>query len=144
MPSCVGLRNILWQRQAGEPLRGLLVDQAPAHKELDTLLCGFDDLSIDDTEDSGAAESDSSSCRGRSCVIQKLKLADQFSQVKPEVQLSRTVANLVIPAGCSSSNRNRLRSSPPPYPVNDPPAPTTRWQGATMLTGLRPTAWPTH
>ena len=50
MPSCVGLRNILWQRQAGEPLRGLLVDQAPAHKELDTLPSDYATAILEGTE----------------------------------------------------------------------------------------------
>lgn len=50
MPSCVGLRNILWKRQAGEPLRGLLVDQAPAHKELDTLPSDYATAILEGTE----------------------------------------------------------------------------------------------
>src|SRR5882672_8901896 len=46
----------------------------------------------------------------------------------------------VTPSCCSS---HRLRSSPPPYPVSDPLAPITRWQGTTILIGLEPLAWPT-
>ena len=47
-------------------------------------------------------------------------------------------------AGSSSASRRALRSSPPAYPVREPSAPTTRWHGMRMLTGLRPTACPTR
>ena len=43
----------------------------------------------------------------------------------------------------SRRNRSSLRSKPPPNPVSDPSAPTTRWHGNTMGTGLRPLARPT-
>ena len=46
-------------------------------------------------------------------------------------------------AARSSSSNALLRSSPPAYPVSEPSRPSTRWQGTTMLTGLRPTAAPT-
>ena len=37
----------------------------------------------------------------------------------------------------SSSSRARLAASPPPKPVSEPSAPTTRWQGTTIGSGLR-------
>src|ERR1035437_441206 len=39
--------------------------------------------------------------------------------------------------GFSKASRNSLRCRPPAYPVNDPSAPITRWQGTTMPIGLR-------
>lgn len=43
----------------------------------------------------------------------------------------------------SSASRKRLRSRPPPNPVNDPSLPTTRWHGTTSANGLLPVALPT-
>jgi hypothetical protein len=43
----------------------------------------------------------------------------------------------------SNSSRNRLRSSPPAYPVRLPSLPTTRWHGMTILIGFLPLAKPT-
>src|SRR5579871_5568629 len=43
----------------------------------------------------------------------------------------------------SCSSRKRLTFSPPPNPVSDPSAPTIRWHGRTIGTGLRPFAAPT-
>ncbi len=42
----------------------------------------------------------------------------------------------------SSARRRALRSSPPAYPVSSPPLPTMRWQGTTIVKGLRPVAAP--
>ena len=45
-------------------------------------------------------------------------------------------------AACSSASSARLRASPPAYPVSAPSAPTMRWQGTTIDSGLRPVAAP--
>ncbi len=50
-------------------------------------------------------------------------------------------ARAAVPASWSSSAR--LTSRPPPKPVSDPSAPTRRWQGRTIGSGLRPFAAPT-
>ena len=43
----------------------------------------------------------------------------------------------------SSWSSPRLRSSPPPKPTSEPPAPITRWHGTITAIGLRPLAAPT-
>src|SRR3546814_2535994 len=44
---------------------------------------------------------------------------------------------------CSNASRNCFAFNPPAKPVSDPFAPTTRWQGVMIDTGLRPFAAPT-
>lgn len=46
------------------------------------------------------------------------------------------------PHAVSNSSNCLFRSRPPAYPVREPSAPTTRWQGRTTRTGLRPRAVP--
>ncbi len=48
-----------------------------------------------------------------------------------------------MPEAPSCASSQRLRSRPPPYPVSEPSAPITRWQGTTIEIGLRPFANPT-
>jgi len=60
------------------------------------------------------------------------------------VPVPDVIVNIYFPACFFSWSRSqRLRSMPPPYPVSEPLAPITRWQGTTIPTGLEPLARPT-
>src|SRR5690606_13625740 len=59
------------------------------------------------------------------------------------VSMTGSTRSADVAAHPSNSSSARLRSNPPAYPVSAPPAPSTRWQGTTTDTGLRPTAAPT-
>ena len=57
----------------------------------------------------------------------------------PPIQLKRAGVVRLF----SNSNKARLRSSPPPYPVRLPFAPITRWHGTMIDKGFAPLASPT-
>src|SRR5690606_37921430 len=68
-------------------------------------------------------------------LVQPPKARDPFflcQGVLPECSRSS-----VARSWCSN---HCLRQSPPPYPVREPSAPTTRWQGITMAMRLSPLA----
>src|SRR5262245_47832017 len=84
--------------------------------------------------------------------VLKLRQADpEYQQCDSEREhcvRERLEARLVqrSPSGISApscSSSQRLRSIPPPKPVNSPRDPTTRWQGTMMGIGLAPLAAPT-
>ena len=72
----------------------------------------------------------------------------QFTETPPEKSggVSHSQSKSVKFAGLrlfSNASSVRLRSIPPPYPVNPPVEPITRWHGTMMPMGFRPFANPT-
>lgn len=62
---------------------------------------------------------------------------------RPKAQATELLAPELQAPVPSRSRRVRLRSSPHAYPVREPLAPMTRWQGTMMLIGFFPFAAPT-